>query len=132
MTGFTNSEEVAVGKEKLVPFLLEDRLKELGGEFERGPDWGVHAVRWVAGGSIAALRIVGSLAAWQSAAAHYGRMLLLKVWRGARGARVSSVAWKGLLINASTMCPPLFLSSCFLQGRAAGDWAEPRLQREGG
>ena len=47
MTGFTNTEEVAVGKEKLVPFALEDRLKELGAEFERGPDWGVHAVRCV-------------------------------------------------------------------------------------
>lgn len=45
VTGFTNSEEVAVGKDKLVPFSLEDKLKELGGLFECGEDWGSHAVR---------------------------------------------------------------------------------------
>jgi putative intracellular protease/amidase len=39
VTGFTNSEEDAVGKTKLVPFLLEDRLKELGGNFKRTEDW---------------------------------------------------------------------------------------------
>jgi len=44
VTGFTNAEEVAVGKEKAVPFLLEDRMKELGGDFISGPDWHPHAV----------------------------------------------------------------------------------------
>jgi len=45
VTGFTNTEEEAVGKTKMVPFLLEDRLKELGGNFERADaDWGVHVV----------------------------------------------------------------------------------------
>jgi hypothetical protein len=39
VTGFSNSEEEAVGKTKYVPFLLEDKLKELGGLYERGPDW---------------------------------------------------------------------------------------------
>eukprot|EP00775_Hariotina_reticulata_P013455 gene13455-13581_t len=39
VTGFTNSEEEAVGKTKMVPFLLEDKLKELGGEFVREADW---------------------------------------------------------------------------------------------
>ena len=45
VTGFTNSEEKAVGKDGLVPFLLEDRMKELGGLFTAHPDWEPHAVR---------------------------------------------------------------------------------------
>lgn len=45
VTGFSNSEEQAVGKDKLVPFLLEDRLKELGGKYECGKDWDVYCVR---------------------------------------------------------------------------------------
>lgn len=44
VAGFTNSEEIAVAKEKAVPFLLEDRMKECGGIFTRGPDWHPHAV----------------------------------------------------------------------------------------
>lgn len=39
VAGFSNTEEVAVGKDKAVPFLLEDRMKELGGDYVRGPDW---------------------------------------------------------------------------------------------
>ena len=39
VSAFTNTEEEAVGLTAVVPFLLEDRLKELGGRFERGPDW---------------------------------------------------------------------------------------------
>ena len=39
VTGFTNSEEEAVGLTAVVPFLLEDRLKERGGIFSKGPDW---------------------------------------------------------------------------------------------
>lgn len=39
VTGFTDSEEAAVGLDKVVPFLLESRLKELGGNFERADDW---------------------------------------------------------------------------------------------
>lgn len=39
VTGFTNSEEEAVGKTKMVDFLLEDALREQGGAFERAPDW---------------------------------------------------------------------------------------------
>src|SRR3954452_20174237 len=38
-TGFSNSEEEAVGLTAVVPFLLEDRLKERGGVFSKGPDW---------------------------------------------------------------------------------------------
>lgn len=39
VTGFTNSEERAVGLTDVVPFLLEDRLEERGATFESGPDW---------------------------------------------------------------------------------------------
>jgi putative intracellular protease/amidase len=39
VTGFTNSEEEAVGLTKVVPFLVEDMLKQAGGRFSRGPDW---------------------------------------------------------------------------------------------
>jgi hypothetical protein len=35
VTGFTDSED-AVQLEKVVPFLLEDRMKKLGGNFEKG------------------------------------------------------------------------------------------------
>jgi putative intracellular protease/amidase len=45
VSAFTNSEERGVGLHEVVPFLLEDRLKELGGRFERGPDWQPFAVR---------------------------------------------------------------------------------------
>jgi putative intracellular protease/amidase len=39
ITGFTNNEESAVGLTKAVPFSLENRMKELGGNFERGQDF---------------------------------------------------------------------------------------------
>ena len=39
VTGFTNAEEEAVGLSKVVPFLLEDRLKERGGLYSKGADW---------------------------------------------------------------------------------------------
>ena len=39
VSGFTNTEEETVGLTSVVPFLLEDRLRELGGRFERGPDF---------------------------------------------------------------------------------------------
>lgn len=46
VTGFSNEEEYAVAKEDLVPFMLEDKLKELGGVYSKAPEkWGVHAVR---------------------------------------------------------------------------------------
>ncbi|MCD8029808.1 MAG: type 1 glutamine amidotransferase domain-containing protein [Bacteroides sp.] len=35
VTGFTNEEEVIMKREEIVPFLLEDRLKEHGGRFEK-------------------------------------------------------------------------------------------------
>jgi putative intracellular protease/amidase len=39
VTGFTNSEEEEVGLAKVVPFLVEDELKRLGGLFEKAPNW---------------------------------------------------------------------------------------------
>jgi putative intracellular protease/amidase len=39
VTGFTNSEEEAVGLTSVVPFLVEDMLTANGGTFERGADW---------------------------------------------------------------------------------------------
>ena len=44
VTGFTNTEEEAVGLTKVVPFLVEDDLKAKGGLFSRTDDWGVHVV----------------------------------------------------------------------------------------
>ena len=39
VTGFTNTEEDAVGLSKVVPFLVEDMLKENGGLYSKGADW---------------------------------------------------------------------------------------------
>jgi putative intracellular protease/amidase len=39
VTGFANSEEEAVHLTKVVPFLVEDELKRLGGRYEKVPDW---------------------------------------------------------------------------------------------
>jgi putative intracellular protease/amidase len=39
VTGFTNSEEAAVQLTKVVPFLVEDELKRLGGHYEKAADW---------------------------------------------------------------------------------------------
>jgi putative intracellular protease/amidase len=39
VTGFSNGEERAVGLAEVVPFLLEDRLKERGGVYSRAADW---------------------------------------------------------------------------------------------
>jgi putative intracellular protease/amidase len=39
VTGFTNTEEEAVGLTKVVPFLVEDELKAKGGIFSKAADW---------------------------------------------------------------------------------------------
>jgi putative intracellular protease/amidase len=44
VTGFTNSEEAAVGLTDVVPFLVEDMLESNGGIYEKGADWGSHVV----------------------------------------------------------------------------------------
>lgn len=45
VTGFTNSEEAAVQLVEVVPYLLEDVLKEQGADFSSTADWGVHVVQ---------------------------------------------------------------------------------------
>lgn len=40
LTGFSNTEEEAVQLTGVVPFLLEDELKKLGGTYTKGADWG--------------------------------------------------------------------------------------------
>ncbi|WP_199443496.1 type 1 glutamine amidotransferase domain-containing protein [Umezawaea beigongshangensis] len=45
VTGFTNSEEEAVQLTAVVPFLVEDELKALGGVYSKGEDWAPHVVR---------------------------------------------------------------------------------------
>lgn len=40
VTGFTNSEEEAVGLTDIVPFLVENMLKQNGGIYAKGADWG--------------------------------------------------------------------------------------------
>lgn len=44
VTGFTNAEEAAVGLTEIVPFLVENVLKEKGGMYTKGPDWQSHVV----------------------------------------------------------------------------------------
>lgn len=39
LTGFSNSEEDAVHLTNVVPFLVEDELKRLGGLYQKAPDW---------------------------------------------------------------------------------------------
>lgn len=45
VTGFTNTEEEAVGLTKIVPFLVEDMLKANGGNYEKGADWASFVLR---------------------------------------------------------------------------------------
>ncbi|MFZ7793042.1 type 1 glutamine amidotransferase domain-containing protein [Acinetobacter lwoffii] len=42
VTGFTNTEEDGVGLTDVVPFLVEDMLKEKGGKYSKAEDWQVH------------------------------------------------------------------------------------------
>lgn len=44
VTGFSNSEESAVGLSKVVPYLLEDQLVEKGGVYEKVDDWNSLAI----------------------------------------------------------------------------------------
>ncbi|NYS30905.1 type 1 glutamine amidotransferase domain-containing protein [Pantoea sp. WMus005] len=45
VTGFTNSEEEGVGLTDIVPFLVEDVLKQNGGLYSRGDDWQSYTVQ---------------------------------------------------------------------------------------
>jgi putative intracellular protease/amidase len=44
VTGFTNSEEEAVQLTNVVPFLVEDELRRLGGLYEKAADWQSFAI----------------------------------------------------------------------------------------
>ena len=39
VTGFTDSEEAAVGKTDIVPYLIESKFIEQGASYEKGADW---------------------------------------------------------------------------------------------
>jgi len=45
VTGFSNSEEEGVKLTKVVPFLVEDRLKELGADYSKKDDWKPYVVQ---------------------------------------------------------------------------------------
>ena len=44
VTGFTNGEEAAMNLTHVVPFLVEDELKRIGGLYEKAADWAPFAV----------------------------------------------------------------------------------------
>ena len=44
VTGFTDTEEAAVGLTAVVPFLVEEMLKAKGGRYTKAADWEVHVV----------------------------------------------------------------------------------------
>ncbi|MGB9097865.1 type 1 glutamine amidotransferase domain-containing protein [Erwinia sp.] len=44
VTGFSNTEEEAVGLTDVVPFLVEDVLRSLGAEYEKTDNWGVYTL----------------------------------------------------------------------------------------
>jgi putative intracellular protease/amidase len=45
VTGFTNTEEAAVGLTEIVPFLVEDMLTENGGIYSKKEDWAAYAIQ---------------------------------------------------------------------------------------
>ena len=71
VTGFSDTEEEAVGLSKVVPFLLEDELKKLGGHYSKGADWSSYTEQ-------DGLLITGQNPASSEAVAH----LLLKTLEG--------------------------------------------------
>ena len=44
VSGFSNSEELAVNGTGLVPWFIEDELRRLGGRYSRAADWSPHVV----------------------------------------------------------------------------------------
>lgn len=44
VTGFANSEEAAVGLTNVVPFLVEDKMNQLGANYSKGDDWSSYVV----------------------------------------------------------------------------------------
>ncbi|TYZ10967.1 type 1 glutamine amidotransferase domain-containing protein [Hymenobacter lutimineralis] len=45
VAGFTNTEEEAVQLTNVVPFLVENMLKQNGGHYSKGPDWAPYVVK---------------------------------------------------------------------------------------
>tara|TARA_R110002110_G_scaffold33533_1_gene114731 strand:+ start:52494 stop:53183 length:690 start_codon:yes stop_codon:yes gene_type:complete len=45
VTGFSNTEEAAVGLTESVPFLLEDELIKRGADYQKGDDWNVFSIQ---------------------------------------------------------------------------------------
>jgi putative intracellular protease/amidase len=44
VTGFTNGEEADAGLTRVVPFLVEDELKRIGGLYQKAADWAPFAL----------------------------------------------------------------------------------------
>lgn len=44
VTGFSNSEEKAVGLTDVVPFLVEDKMNQMGANFSKGEDWSSYVI----------------------------------------------------------------------------------------
>jgi len=44
VTAFSNAEEAAIGLTEIVPFLVEDELRQAGGNYSKGADWQAHVV----------------------------------------------------------------------------------------
>lgn len=44
VTGFTNSEEEAVGLTNVVPFRVEDKMNQLGANYSKGDDWSSYVI----------------------------------------------------------------------------------------
>jgi putative intracellular protease/amidase len=61
VTGFTNGEEAAVNLTHVVPFLVEDELRRIGGIYEKAADWAPFAV--VDGGVVTGQNPASSTAA---------------------------------------------------------------------
>ncbi len=61
VTGFTNGEEAAVNLTHVVPFLVEDELKRIGGVYEKAADWAPFAI--VDGGVVTGQNPASSTAA---------------------------------------------------------------------
>ena len=79
VTGFTNSEEEAMGLTKVVPFLVEDALKAKGAFFSKADNWAPYVV---ADGSL----ITGQNPASSGATA---RLLLEQIAKGGNGGSVA-------------------------------------------
>ncbi|WP_416051483.1 type 1 glutamine amidotransferase domain-containing protein [Cupriavidus basilensis] len=70
VTGFSNAEEAAVQLTEVVPFLVEDELKRLGGHYSKAADWQSYA--------LVAQRLVTGQNPASSAAAAEALLALLK------------------------------------------------------